>query len=217
VVLVDDHLVFREPLAFLLMREPDLTVVGQASTVAEARPLLPAADIVLIDLTLPDGDGLDLIPELRSVNPKASALVLTGDSTPVAMARAVEAGAAGVLHKSCPVTDVVAAIRRLHAGEPLLSVREAIELLRLVARQRDQDRAMHATLERLTPREREVLHALAAGLSDREIANALLVSPETVRSHMVNVLHKLGVDSRLKALVVALKYGLVAIDAVDPE
>jgi DNA-binding NarL/FixJ family response regulator len=94
-----------------------------------------------------------------------------------------------------------------------LSVHETMELLRFITRQREQQRTVQATINRLTPREREVLQALAAGLSDYEIAHQLYVSHETVRSHMVNVLHKLGVDSRLKALVFAVKHGLVTIEA----
>ena len=212
VLLVDDHLSFRQPLAFMLMREPDITIIGQAGTAAEARPLLPEADIALIDLDLPDEEGVVLIQELLAVNPSATAMVLTGSSSNVAMARAVEAGAVGVMHKSRPVSEVVDALHRLKAGEPLLSVRESIEMLRFIARQRDQHRAAQATISRLTPRELEVLQALAAGLSDREIAHQLLVSTETVRTHMVNLLHKLEVDSRLKALVFALKHDLVTID-----
>jgi DNA-binding NarL/FixJ family response regulator len=212
VVLVDDHLAFRQPLAFMLMREPDITIIGQAGTVAEARPLLPAADIALIDLDLPDGEGVELIQDLHAVNPQAIALVLTGSASSGDMPRAVEAGAAGVMHKTRPVSEVTDAIRRLHAGESLLSVRETIEMLRLISRQREKDRVVRATIERLTPREREVLQALAAGLSDREIAQQLHVSTETVRTHMVNLLHKLGVDSRLKALVFALRHNLVTIN-----
>ena len=212
VLLVDDHLSFRQPLAFMLIREPDLTIIGQAGTVAEARPLLPEADIALIDLVLPDGEGLDLIRDLQAVNSQATALVLTGYGTTVAAARAVEAGASGVLHKTRPVSEVVEAIRRVHAGESLLSMRETIELLRFITRQREQDRTVQATIARLTPRERDVLQALAAGLTDREIAQQLHLSTETVRTHMVNVLHKLEVDSRLKALVFAIKHGLVTID-----
>jgi DNA-binding NarL/FixJ family response regulator len=215
VMLVDDHLAFRQPLAFLLMREPDITISGQAATVEEARPLLPEADIALIDLELPDGEGVALIHALRAVNPQASALVLTGHSSTVAMARAVEAGAAGVVSTSRPVSEVVEAIRRLHAGQPLVSVRETIEMLRVTTRQRDQDRAVQAVITRLTRREREVLHALACGLSDREIGHRLSVSTETVRTHMVNLLSKLGVDSRLKALVFALTHNLVTITAGD--
>ena len=212
VLLVDDHLAFRQPLAFMLMREPDITIIGQAATVAEARPLLAQADIALIDLDLPDGEGVELLHELRTVNPQAIALVLTGNGSTVAMARAVEAGAAGVMHKARPVGEVVEAIRRLHAGEPLLSLRETIEMLRFITRQREEDRGVQVTIGRLTPREREVLQTLAAGLSDREIAHQLVVSTETVRTHMVNLLHKLGVDSRLKALVFALKHGLATIN-----
>ena len=211
VVLVDDHLSFRQPLAFMLMREPDLTIIGQAGTVAEARPLLAEADIVLIDLDLPDGEGIDLIEDLRSINPKAMALVLTGSRSNLAMARAVEVGAAGVLHKSRPVSEVTDAIRRVHAGESLMSVRETMEMLRFLTRQREEDRIFQATIGRLTRREHEVLQTLAAGLSDCEIAHQLHVSTETVRTHMVNVLAKLGVDSRLKALVFGLQHGLVMI------
>jgi DNA-binding NarL/FixJ family response regulator len=212
VLLVDDHLSFRQPLAFMLLREPDITIIGQATTVAEARPFLPEADIALIDLDLPDEEGVVLIHELQAVNPTATALVLTSSRSNLAMARAVEAGAVGVMHKSRPVSEVVDAIHRLKAGEPLLSVRESIEMLRFITRQRAQNRTVQETIGRLTPREREVLQALAAGLSDREIAHQLLVSTETVRTHMVNLLHKLEVDSRLKALVFALKHNLVTIN-----
>jgi DNA-binding NarL/FixJ family response regulator len=215
VLLVDDHLAFRQPLAFMLMREPDISIIGQAGSVAEARPLLPEADIALIDLDLPDGEGIDLIEELRASNPRALALVLTGHSSDVAVARAVEAGAAGVMLKTRPVSEIMDAIRRLKAGESLLSLHETIEMLRFVTRQRNQDRAVRATIDRLTPREREVLQALAAGLSDREIAHQLHVSTETVRTHMVNLLHKLGVDSRLKALVFALQHDLVTISSAN--
>jgi DNA-binding NarL/FixJ family response regulator len=211
VLLVDDHLCFRQPLAFMLMREPDITIIGQAGTLAEARPLLAETDIALIDLNLPDGEGIDLIHALHAVNPQATALVLTGQSSDFATARAVEAGAAGVLYKTHPVSEVIDAIRRLHAGESLVSVRETMEMLRLVTQQREQDRAAHATIGRLTPREHEVLQALGAGLSDRQIAHQLVVSIGTVRTHMVNVLGKLGVDSRLKALVFGLQHDLVMI------
>jgi excisionase family DNA binding protein len=193
VLLVDGQLSFRQPLASMLMREPDITITGQAGTLAEARPLLPEVDIALIDLNLPDGEAADLIQDLHAVNPQAIALVLTGSTSSLEMPRAVEAGAASVLHKARPASEVVDAIRRVHAGE------------------RIQDHAIQATIDWLTPRERAVLQALAAGLSDREIADQLHVSTETVRTHMVNLLHKLGVDSRLKALVFALKHNLVTI------
>ena len=214
VLLIDDHASFRQPLAFMLEREPDITVVGQAGTLAEARGLLHGVDIdiAVIDLALPDGNGMQLIKELHGASPQSQALVLTGRGAPVEFARAVEAGAAGVLQKSVGISDIIDAVRRLHAGESLLSPQEMIALLRLAARQREHDREALAAVSRLTAREREVLQGLAAGLGDKEIAQRLYISTETARTHMVNILAKLGVDTRLQALVFAVRHGLVRIE-----
>ena len=214
VLLVDDHASFRQPLAFMLEREPDITVVGQTGTLAEARGLLHGVDIdiAVIDLALPDGNGMQLIKELHGASPQSQALVLTGRGAPVEFARAVEAGAAGVLQKSVGISDIIDAVRRLHAGESLLSPQETIALLRLAARQREHDREALAAARRLTPREREVLQGLAAGLGDKEIAQRLYISTETARTHMVNILAKLGVETRLQALVFAVRHGLVTIE-----
>ena len=212
VLLVDDHASFRQPLAFMLEREPDITVVGQAGTLAEARGLLHGVDIAVIDLALPDGNGIQVIKELHGASAQSQALVLTGRGAPVEYARAVEAGAAGVLQKSVGISDIIGAVRRLHAGESLLSPQETIAMLRLAARQRERDREALAAARRLTPREREVLQGLAAGLGDREIAQRLYISTETARTHMVNILAKLGVESRLQALVFAVRHGLVTIE-----
>ena len=150
VLLIDDHASFRQPLAFMLEREPDITVVGQAGTVAEARGLLHGVDIAIIDLALPDGNGMQLIKELHGASPQSQALVLTGRGAPVEFARAVEAGAAGVLQKSVGIGDIVDAVRRLHAGQALLSPQETIAMLRLPARQRERDREALAAARRLT-------------------------------------------------------------------
>jgi DNA-binding NarL/FixJ family response regulator len=212
VLLVDDHLSFRQPLAFMLEREPSITVIGQAGTVAEALPLLPQADIALVDLELPDGTGESLIQAMKALGQGGKALVLTASGSTTALAHAVEAGAAGILHKSLAVDEVIAAIRRLEAGEPLLSPLETIARLRLVSQQRERDHTAQIAIDRLTRREHEVLQALSHGLHDREIGEQLHVSTETVRTHMVNILHKLGVDSRLGALVFAMRHRLVTID-----
>ena len=127
------------------------------------------------------------------------------------MARAVEAGAAGVLHKSTPIKEIVDAVRRLKAGEALLSSGEIIEMLRLVGRERQEEHDVRRAIEQLTPREREVLQALAEGLESKDIAERLNITVETERTHMVNILHKLNVHSRLQALVIAARYGLVQI------
>ncbi len=213
-LLVDDHAVSREPLALLLEREPDFAVAAQAGSVAEAREVLAGVeiDVALVDMNLPDGSGVDLIRDLRDRNPEALVLVVTASHDRHDHARAVAAGAAGVLHKSARTREIVDAIRRLCAGEPLLSPHQVIELLRFADRHRAQDQQARATLDLLTPREHEVLRLLAEGLSDKEIAERLTISERTVRAHMVNLLAKLGVDSRLQALVLAVRHGVVTIE-----
>lgn len=211
VLLVDDHAAFREPLSFMFDREPEFVVVGQADSLAEARKILNGADVAVVDLDLPDGNGAELIGELRAANPQGVVLILTASADRGAYARAVEAGAAGVLHKSVRIKDVIDAVRRLEAGEALLSPNEVGELLRLAGRQRVQDQEAQRAIESLTPRELEVLRALAEGLSDKEIAERLYVGVGTVRTHVVHVLEKLGVHSRLQALVFAVRHDLVEI------
>ena len=126
-------------------------------------------------------------------------------------ARAVEAGAAGVVHKSVHIEDVISAARRLARGEAILPMGEVIELLRLASRQQKRDYEAQRVTEQLTPREREVLRALADGLSDKEIAERLHIGTGTVRNHFMNIFNKLGVHSRLQALVFAVRHGLVEI------
>ncbi len=192
-------------------REPEFTVVAQAGSLAEAREMLDGVDVAVVDLDLPDGDGTELIGELRAANAQVTVLILTASADQRAHARAVEAGAAGVLRKSVRIGDIIDAVRRLEAGEMLLSPSEVGELLRLASEQRMQDREAQLAIESLTPREREVLQGLAGGLSDKEIAEQLYLGLGTVRSHVVSILKKLGVHSRLQALVFAVRYGAVKI------
>jgi DNA-binding NarL/FixJ family response regulator len=214
VLLVEDHASFRQALAFMLEREPGFEVAGQVGSLAEARELngevLEKVEVAIVDQALPDGDGLDLIEDLSS-QPRTMTLVLSASLEPGRFARAVEAGASGVLHKSTPIKDIVEAVRKLRAGEALLSPAEVVEMLRLVGRERQEEHAARQAVERLTPREKEVLQALAEGLESREIAEKLNVTVETERTHMVNILHKLGVHSRLQALVFAARHGVVQI------
>ncbi len=120
VLLVDDHASFREMLALVFDREPEFEVVAQAGSLAEARRMLDGVDLAVVDLDLPDGDGTELIGELRAVNPQATVLVLTASAERETYARAVEAGAAGVVHKSVHLEDVISAARRLARGEAIL-------------------------------------------------------------------------------------------------
>ena len=211
-LLVDDHAAFRQPLAFMLEREPDLTVSQQAESVAEVKQSLADYDVAIVDLVLPDGNGIDLVRNLRTANPRGSVVVLTASADHASRALAVEAGAAGLLHKSASLPDIIETIRRLGRGEQLLSLEETIELLRDAGQHRERDRAAQQALAQLTHREREVLQTLTKGMTDREIGEHLNISSETVRTHMVNILHKLGVDSRLQALVFAARHGAVTIE-----
>jgi DNA-binding NarL/FixJ family response regulator len=214
-LLVEDHASFRQALAFMFEREPDFEVVGQVGSLSEVGKLpgglLKDVEVAVVDLTLPDGDGLDLIEDLSVNEPQIATLVLSASLESGRFAHAIEAGAACVLHKATPVKDIVEAVRRLKAGEALHSPGEIIEMLRLVSREREEKREVLQAIERLTSREREILQALAEGLESREIAEALNITVETERTHMVNILHKLGVHSRLQALVFAVRHGLVEI------
>ena len=234
ILLVEDHASFRQTLAFVFDQQPEFEVVAQAGTLAEARRTMDGleADLGVIDLTLPDGEGTELIEELRESNPDFVALVLTASLDRTEHARAVEAGAAGVLHKSADVDAILDATRRLGEGETLLSEDELIELLatrrigegetllsedelisllRLAGQNREEEVEARASIEQITPREKEVLQKLAEGLSNKEIAARLHMSVDTERTHMMNILNKLGVHSRLQALVFAARHGLVEI------
>ncbi len=217
VLVVEDHAVFRELFASAFDLEPDFEVVAQAATLAQARTLLDrGVDVAVVDLNLPDGEGTQIIAQLRRENPHAVVLVLTASLDPVLYGRAVEAGAAGVLHKSASVEEVMDTVRRLAAGEVLLSQEEVVGLLRVLDRERARGREAQRAFECLAPREREVLEALAEGMNDKEIALRLNVGVGTARSYMKGMLQKLGVHSRLQALVYAARHGFVEIGPGSP-
>jgi DNA-binding NarL/FixJ family response regulator len=211
VLIVDDHASAREPLAVLLGLEPDLEVVGQAGSVAEATSMVDRADLAIVDLGLPDGNGIELIDRFRGQFPERIVLVLTGETDLRVWAQAIEAGAAGVIHKAAPFDQVVAAVRAAAAGEMVHSPAEISEMLRIAARHRVEDRQAERVIASLTAREIEVLQALALGLSDKQIAVRLSVSPKTVRVHMANILDKLDRTSRLQALIFAVQHDIVRL------
>ena len=212
-LLVEDHASFRQTLALVFDQQPDFQVVAQAGSLGEARRVMRGreADMGVIDLALPDGEGVELIEELCEANPEFAALVLTASLDRAEHARAIEAGAAGVLHKSADVDEILDATRRLASGETLISSDELVEMLRLAGQSREELREARASIEQLTRREMQVLEALAEGLTNREIAERLHMSVDTERTHMMNILSKLGVHSRLQALLFAARYGLIEL------
>ena len=218
VLLVEDHAAVREALAVAFEQDGGFEVVGQASSLSEATEMLGAepavglvVDVAVVDLGLPDGYGGDLIRELRELNPRAQALVLSASLERAEIARAVEAGAAGVLSKTAHLDEVVRAVKRLRAGEPLMALAEVVELLRFAGSRREEEIEARRAVEKLTPREVEVLGALAEGLGSEQMATRLHISLRTERNHMANILSKLEVHSQLQALVFALRHGVVEI------
>ena len=214
ILIVDDHASFRGAMAFMLAHEGDITVVAEAGSLAEARAALADAtvDVALIDLDLPDGQGIDLVPDLHARNPEASAVILTGSVRTENQALAIAAGASGFLHKSTNIVEIATAIRRLAAGHTLITPSEALALMRQAARYEARTQTAQRAFAQLTPRERDVLRALTAGLDNQGIADRLSVSVATVRVHVVQLLRKLAVDSRLQAALLAVRHGVVDQD-----
>ena len=214
ILLVDDHASVREALASTFEGE-GFEIVGQAGSLAEARTMLEEEqqeiDVAVVDLGLPDGYGADLIKELREKNPQAQSLVLSASLDRANTAVAVQQGAAGVLNKTAHLDEVVEAVRRLRRGETLMPLEEVVGLLRFAGSRRTEEHEARQAIEKLTPREKEVLQALADGLDSEGIAQRLHISLRTERNHISSILAKLGVHSQLQALVFALRHGVVEI------
>jgi two-component system nitrate/nitrite response regulator NarL len=214
ILLVEDHASIREALASTFEGE-GFEVVGQAGAIADARRMLEDTehpiDVALIDLSLPDGYGADLIKELREAHPQAQALVLSASLDRANTARAVERGAAGVLSKTTHLGEVVDSVRRLRAGETLMPLEEVVELLRYSSSKREEEQEAQQAIEKLTPREIEILQALAMGLDSDGISDKLNIAMRTERNHMASILKKLEVHSQLQALVFAARHGVVEI------
>jgi DNA-binding NarL/FixJ family response regulator/signal transduction histidine kinase/PAS domain-containing protein len=211
VLLVDDHAAIREAIALALAQDDEFIVNAQAGSLAEARAQLDDVDVAIIDLELPDGDGADLIEDLRDRDPGTQTLVLSAHADRASVARAVQKGAAAVLDKSIHLHEVVSAVRRMRAGETLMKLDDVVELLRFADRRRERELDERGLIESLSPREREVLQLLAEGLDSAAIADQLYISPRTERNHVANILGKLRVHSQLQAVLFALRYGAVDV------
>lgn len=204
VLIVEDHRVVAEGLAALINSQADMKVVGNVGTVAEcidaASELGP--DVALLDFRLPDGTGPDAAAAIRAVNPITKMIFLTREDTDAARFAAVQSGASAFIHKSQAAAEVVSAIRDVARGKMLITPRTIATLLA-------KRRAIDAQLERLTPREKEVLRLMAEGIASREIASKLGISYTTVRTHIRSLGSKLGVHSKLEAIVKARELALV--------
>lgn len=209
VLLVDDHQLLTGSLAAVLSREPDIEVVGTAGTVADARALSKERlDVVLMDYRLPDGTGADATRSIKARWPSAHVVMLTALNDDETVLESIQAGADGYLTKDRAIDEVVGAVRAAHAGETLLPRSVIMGIAQRVAAARDRT-VERRPIEPLTPRELEVLRALAEGLSTPEISERLFIAPNTLRTHVQNIMGKLRVHSKLEAVAFALRHRLV--------
>jgi DNA-binding NarL/FixJ family response regulator len=206
VFVVDDHEVVRRGLHDLLDAEPDIEVVGDAATAAQAIARGPALrpHVAVLDVRLPDGNGVAVCRELRSAMPALACLMLTSFEDDDALLDAIMAGAAGFVLKQIKGSDLVAAVRTIAAGQSLL---DPATTARLMHRLRGQDEAapepQAQALAELTDREREILDLIGEGLTNRQIGRRLYLSEKTVKNHISRLLAKLGVERRIQAAVLA--------------
>ena len=202
VLLADDHPIVREGLAAIIGRQPDMTVVGEAGNgrelVDEYGRVLP--NVTIVDLRMPEMDGLQAIRMIRSRSPGARVIVLTTYDDDEDIYRSLRAGAQAYLMKDAPRADLVEAIRAVHEGEKRIPYSVASKL------------AGRVNGPELTQREMEVLTLIAAGKQNKEIATTLFISYGTVKAHINSILNKLNVSDRTQAVTAALKRGLIRVD-----
>jgi NarL family two-component system response regulator LiaR len=212
VFVTDDHAIVRNGIRAVLATQDDMEFVGEAQNGRQAVESVPGADpdVILMDLVMPEMDGIEAIRRITEVEPQRRILVLTSFAADDKVFPAIKAGAMGYLLKESGADDLLEAIRRVHRGETSLHPTIARKLLDEVSQ---PSRTQTPTEEPLTDREVDVLRLLARGQSNREIAAELVISEATVRTHVSNILGKLHLASRTQAALYALREGIASLDA----
>jgi DNA-binding NarL/FixJ family response regulator len=203
VFLLDDHEVVRQGLRALLESDGGMEVVGEAGTAAEALAAIPMTHprVAVLDVRLPDGNGVEVCREVRSQHPEVACLMLTSFSDDEALVDAVMAGASGYVLKEVGASDLVSDIRKVATGHSLLDPELTSRIMeRIRARHEEQERA-----QQLTPQEQRILDHIAEGLTNRQIADLMYLSEKTVKNYVSNLLAKLGMSRRTEAAVYAVK------------
>ncbi|WP_326580714.1 response regulator transcription factor [Actinacidiphila glaucinigra] len=208
VFLVDDHEVVRRGVHDLLDAEPDIEVVGEAGTVDHALARGPALrpDVAILDVRLPDGDGIGICRELRSRMPELACLMLTSFDDDDALLDAIMAGAAGYVLKQIKGSDLISAVRTVASGQSMLDPATTARLMNSLRHQEEPATPQNEILATLTPREREILELIGEGLTNRQIGKRLFLSEKTVKNHISRMLAKLGVERRIQAAVLATQH-----------
>jgi DNA-binding NarL/FixJ family response regulator len=203
VYLLDDHEVVRTGLRELLERDGDIEIVGESGSAVDAGHRIPALrpHVAVLDARLPDGSGIDVCREIRSVDPTIQALILTSYEDDEALFAAIMAGAAGYVLKQIKGTDLVDAVRRVAAGQSLLDPAVTARVLERIRRGPEQP----DELKGLTEQERRILALVAEGLTNRQIAQKMFLSEKTIKNYVSSLLAKLGMERRTQAAVLAAK------------
>ncbi|MYR44586.1 response regulator transcription factor [Streptomyces sp. SID5910] len=204
VFLLDDHEVVRRGVHDLLDDEPDITVVGEGATVEQALVRVPALrpDVAVLDVRLPDGDGVTVCRELRSSMPDLACLMLTSFDDEEALLDSIMAGAAGYVLKQIEGSDLVSAVRTVARGQSLLDPSATAKLMARLRGGPEREQEPEA-LPGLTERERDILALIGEGLTNRQIGQRLYLAEKTVKNHISRLLAKLGVERRIQAAVIA--------------
>ena len=203
VFLLDDHEIVRRGVRELLDTHDDLEVVGEAGTAAEGVARIPATkpDVAIVDMRLPDGNGVEVCREVRSLDSSIQCLILTSFADDEALFDSIMAGAAGYLLKQIKGTDLVDAIRRVAQGQSLLDPTVTARVLERLRKGPEED----ARLARLTEQERKILDLIAEGLTNRQIGERMFLAEKTIKNYVSNLLAKLGMERRTEAAVFAAK------------
>ncbi len=209
IIIVDDHVLFREGLASIIRTEPDIEIAGLAGNVEEAvymvRTLKP--DIVLMDFSLPDGTGADATRRLIKEHPNCKVVFLTMSDSDDNLLAAIRSGAKGYLMKNMTPSKLVSTLRSVQQGESALSRSMTLRLMEELSRIKEPERLEAPALAKLTRREQDVLYELAAGKSNKEIAQQLYLSENTVKYHVHSILEKLNLADRKEAAKFAKEHG----------
>jgi DNA-binding NarL/FixJ family response regulator len=213
VLVIDDQPVFTEMLRVVLDMQPDIKVVGMAFTGEEGlkSALDVHPDVVLVDYHMPGMTGLEVIEELRIAGEPSTVLVLTADTDEAIMAEAIAAGASGYITKQQALNEVVQAVRSASEGEPVVPPFMIPRILSHFHRQQQREQQAEQLREKLSTREIQILEQLARGSSNEAISEIFVLSPNTVRTHIQNIIKKMGVHSKLQATTLALQLGIITV------
>jgi DNA-binding NarL/FixJ family response regulator len=214
VLVVDDHRTFAEALAIAVGMDPDIDASAAWSglqaqeIVASRRP-----DVVLMDVEMPGLGGTETIRRIREIHPRARVIAVSAHDDDLSKGRAIEAGAIGYLSKLMPIAELPDIVRRAHAGAAIIEPEEAERLLRHLRHRRHQIATERQRANRLTPRQVQILQLLSDGVSSPDVAEQLNLQPSTLRTHVQNILMRLGVHSKVEAVAVAMRHGKISTES----